>query len=68
MLADVIAGKRKISPERVALLRLMMAYAYGTPDKMKPEESGRRSLNFISQRGLPCVSRSGRGHVANWMA
>jgi len=29
------------------LMQLGLAYAYGTPDKMKPEESGRRSLVFI---------------------
>jgi hypothetical protein len=51
--ADVIAGTKKISPERVALIRLFMAYGYGTPDKMKPEESKKRSLVFISEGGLP---------------
>jgi len=51
--ADVIAGTKKISPERVALIRLFMAYGYGTPDKMKPEESKKRSLVFIAEGGLP---------------
>ena len=34
-------------------MQLGLAYAYGTPDKMKPEESGKRSLVFIGENGLP---------------
>jgi hypothetical protein len=52
-LAKMFAGLEKPDRTYIALMQLGLAYAYGTPDKMKPEESGRRSLVFISENGLP---------------
>jgi hypothetical protein len=53
VIQKTLLGEATMSPERIALLRLMMAYGYGTPDKMQPEESKQRSLVFISEGGLP---------------
>ena len=52
-LARMFAGLEKPDRTYIALLQLGLAYAYGTPDRMKPEESGRRSLVFIGENGLP---------------
>src|SRR5882724_11017904 len=52
-LAKMFAGLEKPDRTYIALMQLGLAYAYGTPDKMKPEESGRRSLVFIGENGLP---------------
>ena len=53
VIQKALLGEATMSPERIALLRLMMGYGYGTPDKMQPEESKKRSLVFISEGGLP---------------
>jgi hypothetical protein len=47
-IARVLQGERTISSERVSLLRLMMDYAYGTPEKMAKEESKKQGLVFVS--------------------
>jgi hypothetical protein len=52
-LARMFAGLEKPDRTYIALLQLGLAYAYGTPDKMKPDESGKRSLVFIAEDGLP---------------
>jgi len=61
-----------MSPERIALLRLllrlMMAYGYGTPDRMQPEDSKKRSLVFISQGGLPWENDPMKGQEATVIA
>jgi hypothetical protein len=49
----MFAGLEKPDRTYIALMQLGLAYAYGTPDKMKPDESGRRSLVFIGENGLP---------------
>jgi hypothetical protein len=53
-LAKMFAGLEKPDRTYIALMQLGLAYAYGTPDKMQPEESTKkRSLVYISEGGLP---------------
>ncbi|SRR5229473_8027236 len=52
-LKEVLEGKRPISPQWVAVLRLSLAYAYGTPLKMQPSRDGKPRMPFIGRRGLP---------------
>jgi len=68
-----LLGEATMSPERIALLRLllrlMMAYGYGTPDRMmQPEDSKKRSLVFISQGGLPWENDPMKGQEATVIA
>src|SRR6266849_6572281 len=40
----------------VRRVELCLKYAVGTPRKQQPAESGRKSLNFVTSRGLPWQS------------
>ena len=52
-LADVLAGKVEVSPQWVAVLRLSLAYAYGTPLKAEPDKSQKQRMPYIGRNGLP---------------
>jgi hypothetical protein len=54
-IARFLAGDPTVqfSPEQLRLFALLFSHRYGRPDKRKPPDSGRKTLNFITGRGLP---------------
>jgi hypothetical protein len=49
----VAEGKRDMSPAQVAIWRMGMAYAVGTPLKAEPEKNFRNRMPYIGRHGLP---------------
>jgi hypothetical protein len=54
-LQEMISGKRDPDPAWTGLLRVCLAYGYGNPRTMEPDQAGamQRRLAFITSRGLP---------------
>jgi hypothetical protein len=54
-LFEMLHGDRDVDPAFTNLLRTCLAYGFGTPRRMEPDQAGAmaRRLAFITARGLP---------------